>query len=86
MSVQDLQQTAEAPRINGVNSDEIKKISHDVRSCLSVVVSYVELLMNDADQISDDQRREWLRRIRQQSMRAAGIIDALDSPHRKNAG
>jgi K+-sensing histidine kinase KdpD len=61
------------------NPDEIKKISHDVRSCLSVIVSYIELLLEDPGQFSEDQKREWLRRIRQQSMRAASLMEALEA-------
>jgi K+-sensing histidine kinase KdpD len=59
--------------------NEIRKISHDVRSCLSVIVSYLELLLENPSQFSEDQKREWLQRMRQQSLRAAGLMEALEA-------
>jgi phospho-acceptor domain-containing protein len=73
------QAMVDAPTPVPGNLDEIRKISHDVRSCLSVIVSYIELLLDDPGQFSDDQKREWLRRIRQQSMRAASLMEALEA-------
>jgi K+-sensing histidine kinase KdpD len=70
---------ADAPPSGSGTSDEIRKISHDVRSCLSVIVSFVELLLDNPAQFSEEQKRDWLRRIREQSLRAASLIEALDT-------
>ncbi|HTO90346.1 MAG TPA: GAF domain-containing sensor histidine kinase [Candidatus Sulfotelmatobacter sp.] len=65
--------------LNQMKDVFLSTASHELKTPLSSVIAYAELLEENADKLERDQREEFLRRLRSEAMRLMGLIeDILD--------
>ena len=57
------------------DADEIRRLAHDLRSPLTVVVGFAELLASDRE-LTDQQRRDYASRILNSGVEMRELIDA----------
>jgi len=65
--------------LNQLKDVFLSTASHELKTPLSSVIAYAELLEDNADKLAGEQRAEFLRRLRSEAMRLMGLIeDILD--------
>ena len=65
--------------LNQMKDVFLSTASHELKTPLSSVIAYAELLEENSDKLERDQRSEFLRRLRGEAMRLMGLIeDVLD--------
>ena len=57
--------------------EELSRLRHDLRTPLAVVAGFAELLASERP-ISDEQRRDWARRIAQAAGELRSIVEARE--------
>ena len=57
------------------DDDVVRRLVHDLRTPLAIVGGFAELLERRGDQLSDEQRAEYLERIRESATRMSEILD-----------
>ncbi|MEA2292134.1 MAG: His Kinase (phospho-acceptor) domain [Solirubrobacteraceae bacterium] len=66
----------------GLPDDELRRLRHDVRTPMTIITGFAEVLAADRP-ISDDDRRDYARRILDAGVELRGMIDTiLDDPPR----
>ncbi len=77
-AARDLARTnVELRRANDLNADLLAMLGHDIRTPVTAVLGFLELLDHSWDSMGDDQRRHMVGRIRQSARRIGGLLDAL---------
>lgn len=57
--------------------DAVRKASHDVRGALSSILGFASLMNTDWDQISEDEKRQFIAIIDRQARRMTELVDEL---------
>jgi signal transduction histidine kinase len=60
----------------GISDDDRRRIRHDVRTPLTIVTGFAEVLAGDRA-VSDDDRRDYARRILEAGQEIRAMLDAL---------
>jgi signal transduction histidine kinase len=55
--------------------DRLVRLVHDLRTPLTVISGFCELLERQADKLTEDQRREYLQRVSAAAAEMRGILD-----------
>jgi signal transduction histidine kinase len=64
-------------RINQAREQFIASVSHEIRTPLTAVVGYAELLEQAWDDLSDDEAKDMVRQISEQSMEVSALVKDL---------
>lgn len=67
----------EARQANRLKSEFVATLSHEVRTPLSAILGYTDLLVEGEDRLSNTERRDMLQRIREQSTQLNDLIGAM---------
>jgi signal transduction histidine kinase len=67
----------DSERINQAREQFIASVSHEIRTPLTAVVGYAELLEQAWDDLSDDEARDMVRQISEQSMEVSALVKDL---------
>lgn len=78
--------TAELERVNGAKDEFLSMASHEMRTPLSSIHGFADLLAERHDELDAEQRREMARRIRANAERQIELIDDLLSSDRLASG
>jgi signal transduction histidine kinase len=70
-------EVADNERINEAREQFIASVSHEIRTPLTAVVGYAELLEQAWDELSDDEARDMVRQITEQSMEVSALVKDL---------
>jgi signal transduction histidine kinase len=57
------------------DADEIRRLKHDLRSPLTIVIGFAELLASDRE-LTDQQRRDYASRIQNAGVEMRELIDS----------
>jgi len=77
MALENARVMEEARQANQLKSEFVATLSHEVRTPLSVILGYTDLLVEDEDRLSNTERRDMLQRIREQSTQLNDLIGAM---------
>lgn len=67
-----------------MKTELISNVSHDLKTPLTSIITYVDLLKND--ELSDEQRKEYIETIDRNSLRLKNLIDDLFEVSKVNSG
>ena len=70
-------EVADNDRINEAREQFIASVSHEIRTPLTAVVGYAELLEHAWDELSDDEARDMVRQIAEQSEEVSALVKDL---------
>ena len=68
---------AELRRASELNADLMATLGHDIRTPVTSVIGFLELLETGWDDLAEDQRRQMVSRTRQAAVRVHRMMDAL---------
>lgn len=70
-------EVADNDRINEAREQFIASVSHEIRTPLTAVVGFAEMLEQAWDELSDDEARDMVRQISEQSMEMSALVKDL---------
>ena len=67
----------ELVRLNQVKSDFVSLVSHELRSPLTAIISFTDIMLDDVDRMETEKRKKYLSIIGKESNRLALLIDDI---------
>ena len=62
---------------DGTNPDALSRLRHDLRTPLTVVIGFAELMAGERE-ISDEQRRDYAERMLRAGLEMRDLLDSLE--------